>query len=77
MLRLTFGGPLAYVGNKGYRTAEISLPFKALEDLRTPKKGMVDLDGATSNQIFEIFEEWNKVLESLPDIAYNAQDIHV
>ena len=45
VLKLTFADRLAYDRNQGYRTAETSLPFKALETLRLGKCDMVPLDG--------------------------------
>ena len=41
VLRLTFAEPLRYSRNEGYRTAEITFPFKVLADFSTPKCGMV------------------------------------
>ncbi len=41
VLRLAFAEPLRYSRENGYRTAEITFPFKVLADFSTPKCGMV------------------------------------
>ena len=40
VLKLTFADRLAYVRNEGFRTAEITLPFRVLGDLSAPKSKM-------------------------------------
>ena len=45
VLKLVFADKLAYVKNEGYRTAQISMPFKLLGDMRASKKEMVPRDG--------------------------------
>ncbi len=45
VLRLTFAEPLRYSRNEGYRTAEITFPFKVLAEFSTPKCGMVEPRG--------------------------------
>ena len=39
MLKLVFAGNLVYARKTGFQTPEISLPFKALEVISSPKKG--------------------------------------
>ncbi len=38
VLKLTFSDRLAYARNGGFRTAALSLPFKALRDCLTPSQ---------------------------------------
>jgi site-specific DNA recombinase len=45
VLKLTFAGHLTYDWNEGLRTAELSLPFRALQDVSGLKKEMVPRDG--------------------------------
>ena len=41
VLKLAFAEPLRYSRNQGYRTAEITFPFKVLADFQSLKCGMV------------------------------------
>ena len=45
VLRLAFGGRLPYLRNGGYRTAETTLPFKALAAISPGSTEMVELRG--------------------------------
>ena len=45
VLKMVFAEPLSYLKNQGYRTAETTLPFKALADFSEGNLGMVELDG--------------------------------
>ncbi len=45
VLRLAFVEPLRYAPESGYRTAEISFPFKVLAEISTSKCGMVGPEG--------------------------------
>ncbi|MBZ9650170.1 recombinase family protein [Sphingobium sp. 3R8] len=45
MLKLVFAGNLIYSRESGFQTPEISLPFKALEDISSPKRVMVHPTG--------------------------------
>lgn len=45
VLKLVFAEKLPYVRNEGYRTAEITLPFKVLRDFRNVKSEMVEPRG--------------------------------
>lgn len=45
VLRLVFADRLAYARNEGYRTAEITLPFKLLGEMKMEKTEMVPLAG--------------------------------
>ena len=45
LLRLAFGGRLPYLRNGGYRTAETTLPFKALAAISPGNSGMVGPEG--------------------------------
>ena len=42
VLKLVFAEPLRYSRNEGYRTAEITFPFKVLADFSSLKCGMVE-----------------------------------
>ncbi len=42
VLKLAFAEPLRYSRNEGYRTAEITFPFKVLADFQSLKCGMVE-----------------------------------
>ena len=41
MLKLEFAEKRSYAPGEGYRTAQISMPFKVLGDLKMDKKEMV------------------------------------
>ncbi len=41
VLKLAFTKPLRYCRNEGYRTADLSLPFRVLEDFKTGEIRMV------------------------------------
>lgn len=45
VLKLAFAEPLRYSRNEGYRTAEITFPFKVLADISTQKCGLVEQRG--------------------------------
>ena len=45
VLKLAFAEPLRYSRNNGYRTAEVTFPFKVLADFRTRRCGMVEPRG--------------------------------
>ena len=45
VLKLTFAGQLRYRRNEGFRTADLSLPFKALRSFGNGKSGMVRPSG--------------------------------
>jgi DNA invertase Pin-like site-specific DNA recombinase len=42
VLRLAFADRLTYARNEGYRTAQISIPFKMIGDFKMQKNGMVE-----------------------------------
>ena len=44
-LRLVFGGPISYDRNEGFRTANLSLPFKALGQFLNVGEDLVELSG--------------------------------
>ena len=50
-------------GSLAFRTAGIALPFKLLEALSTSECKLVDLEEQSSNQVFEILEDWNRQLK--------------
>ncbi len=45
VLKLTFSDQVSYDRNQGFRTANLSLPFKALEGFKQGEKGMVPVEG--------------------------------
>ena len=45
VLKLVFADKLRYTRESGYRTADLSLPFKMLNDFSAAKSGMVDASG--------------------------------
>ena len=45
VLKLALADPLRYSRNEGYRTAEITFPYKVLADISTNKCGLVDPSG--------------------------------
>ncbi len=45
VLKLAFAEPLRYSRNEGYRTAEITFPFKVLAYISTQKCGLVEPRG--------------------------------
>ena len=45
VLKLAFAQPLRYNRNEGYRTAEITYPFKVLADFLQQKCGLVEPRG--------------------------------
>jgi hypothetical protein len=45
VLKLAFAEPLRYSRNEGYRTAEITFPFKVLADISTQECGLVEPRG--------------------------------
>lgn len=47
MLRLVFPGHLIYCRKSGFQTPEIAMPFKALEDIPSPKREMARHAGQT------------------------------
>jgi len=45
LLKLTFSKHLIYCRKHGFRTPEMSIPFRALEDFSHPKKALVEVAG--------------------------------
>lgn len=70
-MKLVFSERLTYVRNQGYRTPNLSLPFKAMRDFFDPNLGMARPEGVSSNALFEILAKWETVLKS---IGYAAND---
>lgn len=62
VLKLAFAGHLSYQRNEGFRTPEISLPFKALDGFLGPKKAMAHLGGEDLKLLFKVLAEWNHAL---------------
>lgn len=65
VLKLAFADRLRYARNEGFRTVDLSLPFKILGVLGSRENKMARLNGETSNQISKVFEElagWNQIL---------------
>ena len=76
VLKLAFAEPLRYSRNDGYRTAEITFPFKVLADISTQKCGLVGLTGESSNQLFQALEEWERHLASLDAKRLGCENEH-
>ena len=64
-LRLAFSDHLAYSRTDGYRTPKTTLPFKVLGGFSRSKCQMVRLEEHSSNSLFEILAEWNRVLKEV------------
>ncbi|PCJ01960.1 MAG: hypothetical protein COB14_02815 [Alphaproteobacteria bacterium] len=62
VLSFTFADKLSYDKNEGFRTADISQPFLLLEELKESNSEMVEGNGDTLNQFFEVLEEWEATL---------------
>ena len=52
VLKLAFDDNLSYVLGEGFRTPNVALPFKALEDIRSGNFKMAHLSRETSNQFW-------------------------
>ena len=72
VLRLAFNARLAYVRNEGFRTTDLTLPFKILAAYKSRDKEMVALTGETSN-LFQTLAEWNTVLVSTAHPVFAAR----
>ena len=55
---LTFSSPLFYERGEGFRTPELSLPFKALKEINDPEKAMAHLGGESSRMLIGAFSSW-------------------
>jgi hypothetical protein len=64
VLRLAFSGRIAYRKDEGFRTPELSIPFKMLGDFSMNEKEMVRLEGETSNALFDTLSDWNEHLKA-------------
>lgn len=65
VLKLTFADHLIYCRNSGYRTPNLSMPFKVLRSFSDAKKQMVGLQIEDSNTLVNVLEEWNSQLEEI------------
>ena len=85
VLKLAFADRLAYVRREGFRTATLSLPFKALESLSAGENTMAHPTGRSSNQdidnllfyrdigsLLEQLAEWNVRLGAKQNIVQPA-----
>lgn len=64
-LKLVFDDNLPYVRNKGFRTTNLSSPFKLLHDLKGGDKAMAETEGEISNQIFDTLQDWSTILQDI------------
>lgn len=46
----------------GFRTPAKTLPFSLIEHIKGGEYEMVQLDIETSNSLFKVFEDWNRIL---------------
>ncbi len=53
---------LPYERNRGFRTADLALPFKMLAAAGRQGNQMLELDGPISNQLFDVLADWNTAL---------------
>ncbi len=75
LLRMVFTDNLVYVRNHGFRTAQTSLPFSLLGNICSNDSGMVDLNGSSSNQLFEVLESWEtQCKHSKMGISFDSND---
>jgi len=63
VLKLTFTDRLTYIKNEGFRTPNLSSPFKALGGYLEGEKEMVRLEGESSNVLFEDLADWEEQLK--------------
>jgi len=72
VLKLTFANRLGFCRETGFRTPELSMPFKVLADISAGKKSMVDVDGESLNQVLEELRQWNHQLPAqFKDVSRN------
>ncbi|MGH1376373.1 MAG: hypothetical protein ACRBCK_08495 [Alphaproteobacteria bacterium] len=62
---MAFTDKISYDRNQGFRTAAFAQPFLALEGFKHGKYEMVEIDGFTSNHLFETLEAWEVCLQGL------------
>jgi len=63
VMKLTFLNHLTYCRKTGFRTANLSLPFKVLEGFQRPENQMVELDEKTLNHITDELANWTAQLK--------------
>jgi DNA invertase Pin-like site-specific DNA recombinase len=63
VLKLVFPKGISYCRNGGFRTTEISTPFKVLGMISARRNEMVGFDDETLNRLFQEMAEWNDVLK--------------
>ncbi len=65
-LKLTFPNRLMFDRLKGFRTPELSLPFKALGDFSMLEREMAHRHGVSSNELFATLQDWEYTLKRSP-----------
>ncbi len=63
IFKLTFLDNLAYSRKTGYRIPKISISFKVLDGFSNLKSNIADLEGETSNALFDALAQWNDHLK--------------
>lgn len=64
-LKLAFADKLRYPRGEGFRTADLSMPFKMLDRFYGAEKVMARPDGLASNEeLFEELARWNDYLKA-------------
>lgn len=63
VLKLTFSNHLAYCRNEGFRTPDLSIPFKALGSIFMSEKVMVHQHGFELNTLFDDLANWEEILK--------------
>jgi hypothetical protein len=68
VLKLAFAERLTYTQNEGFRTPDLSSPFKALGFFNMQGLAVAHQLTENSNLIFKVFEEWEASLRPLKKI---------
>jgi len=59
VLKLTFSSRLRHCRSEGFQAADLSMPFKVLQDLPSAQSGMACLDDGYSKHLFSIPADWD------------------
>ena len=74
VLKLAFEDRITYSLKNGLRTPKTTLPFKMLAGFGDKNVEMVEGNGATSNRLFEILEEWESIVEEKFIIKHDVNE---
>jgi site-specific DNA recombinase len=74
VLKLVFAERLTYVRGEGYRTAQISMPFKLMEGIDMKKNGMVPLAGIEPALLAELDFESSASTNSATGAPFGRAD---